>query len=110
MNIHKKINLILCKLKAELGIEERVRIRLKPFKRKIASVSLRKRIIYLNSEIIDKLTAEELEYIIAHELLHLKYGIFHIKEFEEELKRFFDENMELKILKKFSEVRNNLIR
>ncbi|GAB6064945.1 M56 family metallopeptidase [Aquifex pyrophilus] len=100
MSKYEKINLTLCKLKEKLGIKENVKVRLKPFKRKIASVSLRKNTIYLNSEVIQRLTDKELEYIIAHELLHLKYGVFHTKEFENELKKLFDKNLELRILKR----------
>ena len=101
MNRNKEINAILRRLKAKIGVKGNIKVRLKPFKRKVASVSLNRKVIYLNSKIIDKLTNEELEYLIAHELLHLKHGVFHTKEFEKELKNLFKEDLQLEILRKF---------
>jgi len=104
MNKNKEINTILCKLKAKIGVKENIKVKLRPFKRKLASVSLTRKVIYLNSKIVDKLTDEELEYLIAHELLHLKHGIFHTAEFEEELKNLFKEDLQLEILRKFLDI------
>jgi predicted metal-dependent hydrolase len=81
----RKVQDILEKLKDKLSINERIDIKIRPMKRKIASISLRRREIRINSHLLPDLSDEELNYIIAHELLHLKHGIYHICEFEEEL-------------------------
>jgi predicted metal-dependent hydrolase len=101
MNNREEVKNLVQKLKTQLGITEKVKVRLKPYKGKVASISLTQKVIYLNSNLLDKLTPEELEYVIAHELLHLKYGIFHTEEFEKELKKLFKEDIRLRILKKF---------
>jgi len=98
----EKIEKLLKELKEELGIKEEVKVRLKRFKFKVASVSLSKRVIYLNSELVKKLTDEELRYLLAHELLHLKHGSFHTARFEKELLTLCKKDLSLSILKKHS--------
>ncbi|WP_423792281.1 M48 family metalloprotease [Methanocaldococcus indicus] len=70
-----------------LDIKYNVKIKTKHYKRKIATVSLKDKIIYINKSLVNKLSKEELKFIIAHELLHLKYGKYHI--FDNELKKLF---------------------
>ncbi|RUM44097.1 MAG: M48 family peptidase [Desulfurobacterium sp.] len=101
----KEVTPILEELKERTGVEGVVKVKFKPFKKKIASVSLTNRVIYLNSRVVSKLTRKELEFLIAHELLHLKHGLFHSEEFEKELKNLFEskEELEIGILRKFLE-------
>jgi len=87
-----EVESILRELKKRLNIEDEVKVELKRFKRKLASVSLTRKVIYLNRDIVPELGREELGYLIAHELLHLKYGIYHTSEFEKELYQIFDED------------------
>ncbi len=84
----KEIRAIFEQLKEGIGIEEKVSLRFVPFKRKKASVSLRKKEVRLNSALLKVLCPEEVRIILAHELLHLKYGVYHSREFEEALKRY----------------------
>jgi len=98
----KEIYNILENIKFKVGIKESIKIKLKPSKKKIASISLAKRIIYLNSVVLDKLSKEELSYIIAHELLHLKHGPFHTKKFKDELSSLFEKDYHLDIFYKLS--------
>ncbi len=101
--MRKELNLneILEELKERAGIKKAVRIKLKPFKRKVASVSIKKGIIYINSKLAENLTEEEIRYIIAHELLHIKHGIFHTEEFENELRKLCHEDKSTDIIRKF---------
>lgn len=82
----KKIKNMIENLRKELGIEEEVGIKMKPMKRKKATVSLLKKEIRINKNLLSDMSEQELREIIIHELLHLKYGIFHTKEFLEEMK------------------------
>jgi len=81
----KDIKHILKKLKEEMEIEDDIQIRLKPMKKKLATISLRSKEIRLNSNLVCSLSEEEIKIILIHELLHLKYGIFHTSEFLEDL-------------------------
>jgi len=96
----ERVENILKELKRKLNIEEEVDVKLKSFKRKLASVSLTKKVIYLNKELIPKITDEELSYLIAHELLHLKHGIYHTSEFEKELLELFGRDIYLSLIEK----------
>lgn len=56
----------------EIGVSEKIKdIQLRPMKRKIASCSSKGRLTF-DSSILEK-TKEEMDYIIVHELLHLRY-------------------------------------
>jgi len=90
----EKIKEILEQAKKELGIEENIKLTVRPMKRKIASISLIKKVIVLNESFIKHLSEEEIRYIIFHELLHLKHGIFHTSKFKKELSKFFPNDME----------------
>ncbi|AAC07959.1 M48 metallopeptidase family protein [Aquifex aeolicus] len=96
----ERVENLLKELKERLGIEREVKIELKRFKRKLAPVSLTKRVIYINRELIPKLSDEELGYLIAHELLHLKHGIYHISEFEKELLELSGKDLYLSLYRK----------
>jgi len=70
-----------------VGINENVRIRLKKYKTKAASVNIRKRIITLNEDVLD-LGEDVLRYLILHELIHLKLkSPHHNEEFKELLEK-----------------------
>ena len=81
--IRKTIN----ELQAKIGIDGKVTFRLKPMKKKVASVSLTKMEIRINKNLLSKMDEMELRKVIAHELLHIKHGIYHTKKFEEELRK-----------------------
>ncbi len=74
-----------------VGIEkDNIRLVLYPMKRKIASVSLRTRIIRLNKNIVWELDNEDLKYILVHEVIHLKIGsTTHNERFWQELLRLY---------------------
>ncbi|WP_457613972.1 M56 family metallopeptidase [Methanocaldococcus sp.] len=88
MKDRKMLNEILNNTINELNLNDKkadIKIKIKPLKRKIASISLINKTIYINKNILPYLSDEEIRFILAHELLHLKYGKYHINEFEEEL-------------------------
>jgi predicted metal-dependent hydrolase len=88
MGDKKMLDKILINTINELNLNDKkanIKIKIKPLKRKIASISLTNKTIYINKNILPYLSDEEIRFILAHELLHLKYGKYHINEFEEEL-------------------------
>lgn len=96
----EKLEEIVRELKSKIGIEEDVGIKLKKFKLKLASVSLSKKVIYINAELIEKLDEKEIRYIIAHELLHIKHGVFHTTKFQQELTRLCGKDLHTNIVEK----------
>jgi predicted metal-dependent hydrolase len=76
-------------LKDHLGIEGRVTLRFVPMKRKKASVSLRRKEIRINSSLLERMDINEMKHILIHELLHLKFGVYHSREFEKEFKQVY---------------------
>ena len=96
----EKLEKLVKELSDEIGIEGGVKIKLKKFKTKLASVSLSKRVIYINSELVKELSDKEIRYLIVHELLHLKYGIFHTAKFHEELLKLCGEDLHFSIVEK----------
>jgi len=75
-----KLKNILEELKEELGIIEDVNVITKNYKRKLASVSLDKRLIRINKKILDD--EKLLRKILFHELLHIKLDTkWHTPEF-----------------------------
>ena len=75
-----EIKEILEKAKKDYGIQDDFKIRIKKLKLKGASISMRKRIIRLNEELIHD--PEFVTYLIYHELAHYKlHTKFHGPEF-----------------------------
>ncbi len=83
-------------IKKELGIEEKVKIELKNYKRLIASTSLEKNIIRINRKILDKdFVEKKLGYenheefvmkVLKHELMHIKLKTrWHVPQYFEKL-------------------------
>jgi len=94
---------ILNQLKKELGIQELIKLELKPMKTKAASISLRKSTIRINKNIIPNLDTECIKYLLLHELIHYKLkSTYHNGEFHKQLANEIDENkakqLERKIL------------
>ena len=109
----KQLNEILNELKAELGIKDAIKIELKPMKTKAASVSLNKRIIRINKNIIPNLDTECLRYLILHELIHYKLkSTYHNGGFHQELNKKISEKeakrLERKILKTLLQINHIL--
>lgn len=76
-----------------LNLRRDIRIRVKPLKGKVASISHRSGTIYLNKRCLEVLTEEEIKFVLAHELLHLKHGKFHTLDFERELIGLFGRDL-----------------
>ena len=73
-----------------LGIEDKIKLELKPLKTKAASISLRKGVIRLNRNLIPLLSDESIKYLILHELVHYKIGsVYHTKKFYEKVLKQF---------------------
>ena len=85
-----------------LNLRRDIKVRVKPLKGKVASISHRSGTIYLNKRCLEVLTEEEIKFVLAHELLHLKHGKFHTLSFEEELKNLFGKDLTKEINKKFA--------
>ncbi|RLG15675.1 hypothetical protein DRN63_05090 [Nanoarchaeota archaeon] len=78
--------------KNRVGIGDSVRLKLVPMKRKIASVSLKTNTIRLNKILISLLGSDVIEYLIIHELIHIKLGtLSHGLDFLREIKKFYSE-------------------
>jgi len=77
----------------ELNLRGEFKVKVKPFRKKIASISHRTRTIYINKTCLEVLTEEEIKFVLAHELLHLKCGKFHTIEFERKLKKLFGKDL-----------------
>jgi len=61
-----------------------------PMKRKVASISLKTKMIRLNKEIALKLDEESLRYLLVHELIHFKLRtLSHDDKFWKELERIY---------------------
>jgi len=101
----ERIKVLLNDAKNTINLNESVKIKIVPMKQKIASISLRTKILRLNKNIIEKLNDEELRYIITHELIHLKVkDINHGSLFWKELEKVFSlddiVNLEISMIKK----------
>ena len=80
---------ILKKAKELMEYNEDVRIRIKPLRTSLASVSLTKGVITLDPKVL-KLNEEVVLYILVHEIAHLKAKtVFHSPIFREEIKKIF---------------------
>ncbi len=78
--MNEKIHRILKEIKQELNVNDDIKISIKNYKRKMASVSLDKKIIRINKEIIND--EEILREILYHEILHIKLNTkWHTPEF-----------------------------
>ena len=73
----KQLKEILNKLKEDLGIQDKIKLTLKPMKTKAASISLKKNTIRINKNLISKLDLDSIEYLMLHELIHYKLKSTH---------------------------------
>ena len=97
-----EIKEILEKAKKDYGIQDDFKIRIKKLKLKGASISMRKRIIRLNEELIHD--PEFVTYLIYHELAHYKlHTKFHGPEFYNLLNSKLGEEKVKEIERKISE-------
>lgn len=104
---------LIGELSEKLNLDREIKIIVKPFKRKIASISHKTGTLYLNQLCLEILTEEEIKFVLAHELLHLKHGKYHTVKFEQELKKLFKidltETIELKLIQKLLEKKSGKI-
>lgn len=84
-----EVKKLLLEAKHKLKIEEDVSLVIKPMKRKIASISLTNKNLSIDKYFLENASVEEVRYVIFHELLHLKHGVFHTYKFKTELKEHF---------------------
>jgi predicted metal-dependent hydrolase len=84
---------LLKEVSEKLNLKGEYKIKVKPFKRKIASISHKTGTVYINKTCLEILTEEEIKFVIAHELLHLKHGKFHTLKFEQDLRCLFTEDL-----------------
>jgi len=109
MITEENIKKMVKKLQTQLGINENVHVMLIPLKSKAASISLRKKILRLNKRLIEKIDEETLQYLVLHELIHIKLNtIHHTKEFYNVLYKLMNEGekdeYDLKILKEMMKI------
>jgi predicted metal-dependent hydrolase len=88
-----ELDKLLKEVSDKLNLKGEFRIKVKPFKRKIASISHKTGTIYINKTCLEVLTEEEIKFVIAHELLHLKHGKIHTLKFEQELRSLFSKDL-----------------
>ena len=87
-------------LKRELDVSDHVYIRLLPQKRSLANISLKTKILRLNRDFVGMLSRDELRFVLAHELLHIKYGNVHSLKMRHELLNLFREETMSSTMKK----------
>ena len=97
---------IITEAKKELSIEEEIKLSVKPMQKKIASISLNKKVLSVNKEMLKILSHEEIRFVIYHELLHLKHGKYHTVSFKKELSKYFSIEEEKKLYRKLSRYLN----
>jgi len=97
-----KLKQLLREVSEMLNFRRDVKVRVKPLKGKVASISHRSRTIYLNKKCLQVLTEEKIKFVLAHELLHLKHGKFHTLRFEKELIGLFGRDLTPLINRKMS--------
>ncbi len=85
----KEVKDLLLEAKKELKIDEDIKLTIRPMKKKIASISLTNKNLSINKNFLENASLEEVKYVIFHELLHLKYGVFHTYKFKNELRKYF---------------------
>ena len=85
----KEVKDLLLEAKKELKIDADIKLIIRPMKKKIASISLINKNLSINKNFLESASKEEVKYVIFHELLHLKYGVFHTYKFKSELRRYF---------------------
>ncbi|MEB3786631.1 MAG: DUF45 domain-containing protein [Desulfurococcales archaeon] len=93
-----RIKKLLEQAEEALGMNNRVRIVLYPMKYKVASVSLKSKIIRINRNFVSDFDDKELYYVLVHELIHIKIAsLSHGEKFYEVLTRLFspDETEEI---------------
>ncbi len=91
MNVEKLAEL-LEECKRLVGYEGVVKVKLKPYKIKAATVNLKKKTIYINPYILG-LGEEIIRYLLVHELLHLKLNTLnHSSEFYKTLTAIIPED------------------
>ncbi len=92
-----ELDKLLKEVSDKLNLDRKIKIKIKPFKKKIASISHKTGTLYLNKICLNILTEEEIKFVIAHELLHLKHGKIHTLKFEQELRSLFSKDLTLSI-------------
>jgi predicted metal-dependent hydrolase len=91
MNIEKLVEL-LEDCKRLVGYDGVVKVKLKPYKIKAATVNLKRKTIYINPYMLD-LGDEVVRYLLVHELLHLKLNTLnHNSEFYKALTAIIPED------------------
>ena len=86
----ERVKILLREAKEEIGVDEDVNLRIIPMKYKIASLSLEKKVLRLNKNVVEKLDDEEIKYILLHELVHLKIkDVSHGSLFFGEIEKYF---------------------
>jgi Predicted metal-dependent hydrolase len=68
---YRNIKEILSKYKFQIGINEEIKIKVRNYKTRAAFCNLKTKTIYINKNLLD-LNEDILEYLILHELLHIK--------------------------------------
>lgn len=72
-----EIRSVFNELKNEFRMPKKTRLEIRPMKTKAASVSIRKNTVRLNRNLISWLDRNCIEYLILHELIHLKLRSIH---------------------------------
>lgn len=87
----ERLREILYELINKLEIKDVVKVVVAPMKHKIASLSLKTKTLRISKKAVEVLSDEELKYVLAHELIHLKIrDVNHGHLFIEELKKLYD--------------------
>jgi predicted metal-dependent hydrolase len=88
MNYRNVIKEILRKYKLRLGINEEVKVKVRNYKTRAAFCNIKTKTIYINKNLLD-LDDDILEYLILHELLHIKLNSkYHTDDFCKMLHEF----------------------
>jgi len=105
----ERVKEILNELMIEMEIDETIKLRIVPMKKKVASLSFKTRVLRLNRKAVEVLNDEEIRYILIHELIHFKTkDVNHGSSFLRELEKHYSleeaYNFEIEIIRKLLEV------
>ena len=98
-------------IKERIGYKSGIEVRIRHLKASIAKTSFKDGVITLDPVVL-KLEKEEILYILAHEIAHLKSGTpYHTQSFWSEIEKIFPkekvEEMEKRIIKRIGRIWHN---
>lgn len=98
-------------IKKRMGCKSDIKVRIRPLKASIAKISFKDSVITLDP-VVRELGKDEVLYILAHEIAHLKSGtLYHTQSFWKEIEKIFPkemiEDVEKRIIERVGKIWHN---